>query len=149
MQIGELCGHEVVTCAAGASAPELAQAMRERHVGDVLVVDAGAAGGARPLGIVTDRDLVVRVLAARVDPERVTAGDMMSPVRTALESEDVYDAIWHMRRDGHRRLQVVDAQGALVGLVTLDDLAQFLAEELTELTRVSPQQRQLEMHRLG
>lgn len=148
MRIGELCARPVITCTAGASAAELAGMMREHHVGDVVVVEP-AAGGQRPLGIVTDRDLVVRVLAQRVDPESVTAGDLMSPVCTAIESESVYDAIWHMRREGHRRLPIVDEQNTLVGLATVDDLTQFLAEELTDLARVSPQQRGIEARRLG
>ncbi len=149
MRLGELCARQVLTCEAGLSAAQVAALMREHHVGDVVVVRPLAPGqGHEPVGIVTDRDLVVQVMAKGVDPESVTAGDLMSPVSTALDSEMVYDAIWRMRRKGFRRLPIVNEQRGLVGLATVDDLAQFLAEALTELARVSPQQRRAESERL-
>lgn len=140
MRIGEICTRAVTTCGRGLSAAELAVLMRDEHVGDVVVVDT-RNGREFPVGIVTDRDLVVQVLARQVDPDAVTAGDLMSEAATALESEGVYDAIWNMRRQGFRRLPVVDGNNALFGMVTVDDLTQFLAEELTELARISPKQR--------
>jgi len=143
MRIGEICNRSVVVCGAEASVPQLARLMREEHVGDVVVVD-DARGERRPVGIVTDRDLVIQVLATGVDAEGVTAGDLMHGVATVLETEAVYDAIWTMRRSGARRLPVVDGRNTLFGIVTMDDLMQFLAEELTELSRVSPQQRRTE-----
>ena len=147
MNVGELCARQVVTCDPNASAWDVASLMRQHHVGDVVVAET-ADGGRRPVGIITDRDLVMQVMARRVEPERVTAADLMSPVVTALATEGVYDAIWHMRRQGCRRLPLVDASGALVGLATVDDLTQFLAEEFVELARVSPRQRQIESERL-
>jgi CBS domain-containing protein len=143
MRIGDICSRGVVTCDAGASVPQLARLMREEHVGDVIVVEE-TAGERRPVGIVTDRDLVVQVLAAGIDADGVSAGDLMHGVSTVLETEAIYDAIWTMRRSGARRLPVVDGRNALFGIVTMDDLMQFLAEELTELSRVSPQQRRTE-----
>ena len=147
MRIGDICTREVVTCSPGASVAELAVLMREHHVGDVIVVES--SGDERiPVGIVTDRDVAVKVVARRVDPDMVTARDIMNEVVTVLESEVVYDAIWSMRRKGVRRLPVVDGNNALFGLLSADDLVQFLAEELTELARVSPRQRQDEQDRL-
>jgi len=143
MRIGEICSRDVVSCKADFSALELARLMRDEHVGSVIVVD-DSDGQEVPVGIVTDRDLVVQVLATGVDPEVVTAGDMMKPACTVLESEVVYDAIWTMRRAGARRLPVVDGSNSLYGIVSVDDLSQFLAEELTELSRISPQQRRTE-----
>lgn len=148
MRIGEICTREVVTCGPAASAAELAVLMREQHVGDVIVIES-VAGEQVPVGIVTDRDLVVKVLARRVDADSVTARDIMSEVSTVLESEVVYDAIWTMRRKGVRRLPVVDGRNALFGLLSVDDLTQFLAEELTDLARVSPKQRAEEFERFA
>jgi signal-transduction protein with cAMP-binding, CBS, and nucleotidyltransferase domain len=147
MRIGELCTRSVVTCNAHCSAADIARLMRKQHVGDVVVVEP-VEDGQRPLGVVTDRDLVLQVLAPGIDPSAAKATDLMSPAITALASEGVYDAIWHMRRKGCRRLPVVDAQGRLAGLVTLDDLTQFLATELVELGRVSLRQHELECARL-
>lgn len=133
MHIREICTRSVVTCRRDASALELAQLMRERHVGAVIVVDENA-GQLTPVGLVTDRDLVVEVMACGVDPAILRAGDLViaEPV-TAVESELVFDAIWHMRSKGIRRLPVVDAQGHLLGILTSDDVTRFLAEQLTDV----------------
>ncbi|MEO8924537.1 MAG: CBS domain-containing protein, partial [Caldimonas sp.] len=134
MQIGEICTRTVVTCGGDTSAAELAQTMRDRHVGDVVVVEKGE-DGLRPVGIVTDRDLVVQVLARGADAALWRARDMIvgEPV-VVLDTELVYDAIWHMRSRSIRRLPVVDAHGHLFGILTADDVARFLAEALSDLT---------------
>lgn len=143
MHISEICTRSVVTCDRQTSALEVARRMRDRHVGDVVVVDMQ---GARPVpvGIITDRDLVVQVMALEVDPRILRAGDLMTEgVVTAAASEAVYDAIWHMRSKGVRRLPLVDAHNVLVGVLSADDVTRFLAEELGALARVGPQ----EIHR--
>ena len=140
MRIGEICTRSVVTCRRDASALELARLMRDHHVGDVIVVDE-VAGVVTPIGVVTDRDLVVEVMAQGVLPDRLRAEDLIAvEIVTAFESELVYDAIWHMRGKGIRRLPVVDAHNHLVGVLTADDLTRFLAEELTEVARIPLQQ---------
>lgn len=153
MRIDEICTREVVTCGRRASAADIAQLMREHHVGTLVVTEPREDRQERqerqvPVGIITDRDLVVQVLARRVEPEAVAAEDMMAGPRTVAVSETVYDAIWHMRRHGIRRLPVVDEHGGLCGIVTADDLIQYVAEELTQLARVSPLQRHDEEERL-
>jgi signal-transduction protein with cAMP-binding, CBS, and nucleotidyltransferase domain len=148
MYLSEICAHEVVTCARSAGVQELAQLMRDGHVGDVVVVDRGEAG-AVPVGIVTDRDLVVRVLAKGLDIDAVTAGDLMGePLTTAFDSDGVYDAIAHMRSRGIRRLPVVDARGVLLGVVTMDDIAAHLAAELADMVRIVPAQGRREQEAL-
>lgn len=147
MRISEICRREVVTCSRKTSASELAVLMRDRHVGDVIVVEP-QAGQSVPVGIVTDRDLVVHVLAAGVAADNVTAGDLMvTDIVTAAESEFVYDAIWHMRSKGVRRLPIVDDRKSLVGVLTMDDVTRFLAEELGEVARITPYQTVLEKSR--
>jgi signal-transduction protein with cAMP-binding, CBS, and nucleotidyltransferase domain len=140
MRIAEICRRDVVTCVRKTTASEIARLMRDRHVGDVIVVDT-QAGRSAPVGIVTDRDLVVHVVAAGVEPDSVTAADlMMGDIVTATESEYVYDAIWHMRSKGVRRLPIVDDRSALVGVLAMDDVTRFLAEELGEVARITPHQ---------
>ncbi|MDE2093393.1 MAG: CBS domain-containing protein [Burkholderiales bacterium] len=140
VHIGEICTRSVVTCTRDISALELARLMRERHVGAVIVVDE-RDGKPTPVGLVTDRDLVVEVMAGAVDPEIVRVGDLIvaEPV-TAVDTELVFDAVWHMRSQGIRRLPVVDAQAHLVGIVTLDDVTRFLAEQLNAVTCIVPAQ---------
>jgi signal-transduction protein with cAMP-binding, CBS, and nucleotidyltransferase domain len=144
MRIGEICTRDVVYCTRDTGVAEVARLMRNHHVGDLIVVET-RQGGLVPAGIVTDRDLVIEVLAEGVDPKTVTAGDLMkSELVTALDTEVVYEAIWHMRSKGIRRLPVVDARNFLVGVLTADDVTEFLAEELTEVARIVPRQVKLE-----
>ena len=148
MRIGDLCTRAPVTCERETSALELAELMRNHHVGDVIVVDRDPAGST-PVGIVTDRDLIVRIMAKGVDPSLVRADDLMAGgLVTAVEREGVYDAIWHMRSRGVRRLPVVDDRNHLLGVLTADDVIRFLAEELAELARAVPHQHELEVRTL-
>jgi signal-transduction protein with cAMP-binding, CBS, and nucleotidyltransferase domain len=147
MRISEICRREVVTCARKTSASDLSRIMRDSHVGDVIVVDT-YQGKPVPIGLVTDRDLVVHVLAAGVPADSVTASDLMAEeLVTAFESEYVYDAIWHMRSKGIRRLPVVDDGKFLVGVVTMDDITRYLAEEMSEVARITPHQLVIERSR--
>jgi len=144
MHVGEICTRSVVTCAPDLKVVELAQLMRGQYVSDVIVVEQRGTD-AMPVGIVTFRDMVVRVLAGRLDPATSCARDVMSgTLETVLESELIYDAIWHMRGKRVRRLPVVDTHGALRGVVTVDDVAEFLASELVEVARISPGRSALE-----
>jgi CBS domain-containing protein len=102
-------------------------------------------GRTQPVGIVTDRDIVVEVVAAGVNPESLTVGDIMgSGVATVRESEGLFEALRYMRDKGVRRMPVVDHDGSLVGILTLDDLLSLLAEEMMELARLVSHERQRE-----
>jgi signal-transduction protein with cAMP-binding, CBS, and nucleotidyltransferase domain len=148
MHVGEICTRSVVTCSRGTSAREVAQLMSERHVGDVIVVDMQPDGSV-PVGVVTDRDLAVSVIARGRDPDAVRAGELMNErLVTAVQTEGVYDAIWHMRSKGIRRLPVVDGHNRLLGVLTADDVTRFLADELSAVACIAPQQTQLEQARL-
>jgi CBS domain-containing protein len=136
MRIGEICTREVVHCGRKTTALELAQIMRSSHVGDVIVADE-PDGERIPVGIVTDRDLVVEVMAKEADPALVTAGDLLGrELVTAGEANSVYEVAELMRARGVRRIPVVNDQGALIGIVTLDDLLKVIGEELSLLGRV-------------
>jgi CBS domain-containing protein len=114
--------------------------MRKHHVGDLIVVD-GADGEAIPAGIVTDRDIVVSIVALGLDPGSLQVGDIMSDdLLTCREDDDVYQTIEHMRVRGIRRVPVVNRNGGLVGIVSADDLLEFLAEEMGDLSRISGSQ---------
>jgi CBS domain-containing protein len=136
MPISEVCNREVVIVRADDSVLEAARLMRKHHVGDVLVVED--RGGSRvPIGIVTDRDLVVEIMAAQLDPMAITVGDIMvSELVTVKESAGLFEAIEYMHAKGVRRLPVVDDNGGLAGILTLDDLLELLAEEMAALARL-------------
>ena len=136
MHIGEICSRSLVTCKRETTAAELARKMRDQHVAIVLVIE-DRGGRLAPVGLVTDRDLVVGVIARERDANQVSAGELMcSDLETAVDSEFIYDAIWHMRKRQITRLPVVDSHGALVGVLTADDVAEFLTSELSEVARL-------------
>jgi len=133
MSIGEICNREVIIVQRDDTVLQAAKLMRQHHVGDLLVVEE--RGGRRvPVGIVTDRDLVVEIIAPELDSTVITVGDIMvTKLATVKESNGVFEAIQYMRSKGIRRLPVVDDGGGLVGIVTLDDLLVLLANELGAL----------------
>jgi CBS domain-containing protein len=140
MAVGEICNREVVIAEKTLSVVDAARLMRTHHVGDLVVVE-----GRYPAGIVTDRDIVVEVVAAGVNPEALTLADIMGPeVATVREGEGLFEALRYMRDKGVRRMPVVDREGSLVGILTLDDLLSLLAEEMTELAKLMSHERQRE-----
>ena len=144
MAVGEICNREVVITEKSVSVVDAAQLMRTHHVGDLVVVEE-KDGRKHPAGIVTDRDIVVEVVAAGVNPEALKVGDIMGPeVATVRESEGLFEALRYMRDKGVRRMPVVDSNGGLVGILTLDDLLSLLAEEMTELAKLVSYERQRE-----
>jgi CBS domain-containing protein len=136
MTVGEVCVRDVIICSRTTTICEAAQLMLRFNVGDAVVVEE--SGGKRiPLGIVTDRDIVVGVVAPKLNPALTTALDVMKKaVITVREDHGVFDTVHHMRLQGIRRIPVVNGEGALVGILSIDDVIQLLAEEMTELAKL-------------
>lgn len=133
MNVGEICSRVVVVAQSSTPVQQAAKLMRDHHVG-ALVVTEGAAEARRPTGIVTDRDMVVGVVAADVDYRALAVGDIMSERPASIrETAGVFEATAQMRSGGVRRLIVVDETGRLLGIVAMDDLIPVLAEELSAL----------------
>jgi len=144
MEVGKLCTVDTVCCARDESVQGAALLMRKHHVGDIVVVD-DVDGERLPAGIVTDRDIVVSVVALGLDPAGLQVGDIMTDdLLTADEHDDVSVTIERMRLRGIRRVPVVGEGGRLAGIVSADDLLGFLAEEMEDLARISPYQQQHE-----
>jgi CBS domain-containing protein len=144
MNAGKICTLDVITCRSKASALEAAKLMRANHVGDLVVVDE-RDGLPRPVGLVTDRDIAVSIVAEEVDPATLLVADIMtSPPVTAFEWEDAGCLPSRMRLHGVRRVVIVDDAGELVGIVSLDDLLRAAGDFLVELGRVSARQQILE-----
>ncbi|MDY6943883.1 MAG: CBS domain-containing protein [Pseudomonadota bacterium] len=136
MSIGEYCNREVIVTDQHTSVPDAACLMRDSHVGDLIVVEQ-AGEEHLPIGILTDRDLVVEVLAQRVAPDTLLVEDVMTPnPATARENEDMLEALSRMRRLGVRRMPVVNERGGLVGILTADDVLELLNEGLTDLVNL-------------
>ncbi len=129
MSIKTLCNRELVTVGRDDTIFKAAELMRQNHVGDVLVVEK-KHDTTVALGIVTDRDVVVEIVAPGLDPKVITVGDIMLPHLSSIEEDaGVFDAIKLMTSKGIRRLPVVDKYGSLIGILTLDDLLLMMAKE--------------------
>lgn len=144
MPIGEICNRDVIFLQRNDTILEAAKLMRQHHVGDVLIVEE--RDGVRvPVGIVTDRDLVVEIMATELDQTVITVGDIMvQELVTVKESAGVFETIQYMRSKAVRRLPIVDENGALVGILALDDLLELLSEELLAIVKLVRVQRQKE-----
>ena len=144
MPIGEFCNRSVVFATRNMSIPDAAILMRQYHVGDLVVVDM-LDGKRVPVGIITDRDIVVEVVAKSLDYKDFTVGDIMSPQLISIKNnEGVFEAIRLMRAKGVRRIPVVNQDGGLEGIMAADDMLDLLAEEMTELSKVAPREQERE-----
>ena len=149
MTIREFCTKEVVTTGKGSSITEVAQQMRKCHVGDVVAVERRGEQNI-PVGIITDRDIVVQLIAPGMDPDAVTAGEIMSSELIIARGDDsIWDTLQRMRGKGVRRIPVVNEEGGLEGILTVDDLIELLAGELTLLAKIAAQGQALERKQRG
>ena len=148
MKAGEICNREVIIVNREQTVQDAAKLMRQYHVGDVVVVDE--RGGERvPVGILTDRDIVIEIMAQNLNAGDVQVGDAMSfDLLTALEEDEIVETIKRMRAGGIRRIPVVNKQGGLEGIIAVDDLIDLLAEQMGDLVSlISTQQRQEQKNR--
>lgn len=137
MLAGELCVRDVVTANADETVVEAARRMSQYRVGDLIVVER-----ALPIGIVTDRDLVVNVLAwPERKPAEVRVIDVMQrELVLALEEDDVEHVLERMRVHAVRRIPVVDRRGQLQGILTLEDILFWMGEQLQAVTKLLDRQ---------
>ena len=141
MNAGELCNREVVFAYRNTPLVEAAQLMREHHVGSLVVV-VDRLSERVPVGILTDRDIVVAVVAKALDPRALTVGDVMAGELLMVREQDgIPDTLRLMREKGVRRVPVLTHSGALAGILTIDDLLELVAEELGEFARTIDQER--------
>ena len=147
MRVREFCSRIIVVAEPDTDLRTAAQMMRDNHVGALVVVDR-KEGARRPLGIITDRDIVVAVVAAPgVRPETLAVRDVMaSELAVINESDGVFEAIDAMKDRGARRLPVVATDGTLIGILTLDDLLRVLATELDGLAEAVRVETAREIH---
>jgi len=145
MTVGEVCKRYVVVATADQTIVEAANHMRTSHVGDLVVVEH-RQGRRVPVGIVTDRDIVVGVVATSADRiQSLRVGDIMTrDLVTAREHEPMGAALEKMQEHGIRRLPVVDGNDALIGIVTLDDVLEVLTEQQIGLVKIVAQEQRRE-----
>jgi CBS domain-containing protein len=133
MSIRPLYNPNVATIAPEAGIVEAARAMRTAHVGDLVVIEL-RRGYPVPIGIVTDRDIVVGVVAREAAPAEIAVADLMSRNLVLLDEDSGIDAALRaMREAGVRRAPVVGPDGQLVGILSIDDIIDRMARQLTDV----------------
>jgi CBS domain-containing protein len=133
MNVHDLCQRHVVTVRRHEELVTAARMMRERNVGCLVVVEAaGALGGERPIGMLTDRDIVTTAIAAgAVDLRNIVVDDVMTRRPVTVWSSSTIDEALQQMRDGRvRRVPVVDDRGRLAGILALDDIFEHLSERV-------------------
>ena len=133
MTVGRFCVREVDLADPDESVQVAANRMHSRVVGTLVVLDENK----HPIGIITDRDLAIKVVGGGKDPFTTRVREVMTTrLRTVREETPLEEALGIMRAGPFRRLPVVDAQGKLVGLLTLDDVIDLLREELDQIAEL-------------
>ncbi len=136
MSVGLYCNREVVVARSDMSVLAAARLMREYHVGTLVIVRE-EKGRNMPVGIVTDRDLVVLVMARDLLPERVAVGDLCTEeLVVAGVNDDLWDTLGRMKHQGIRRVPVVSAAGGLEGILTLDDILELMRDGLSSMVSI-------------
>lgn len=136
MHVGDICHRDVVTISPQVSLCDAARVMREKHVGMLVVVGSPAEHAERVVqGVLTDRDIVVSVVGRNVDPKDLKVEDVMTrnPL-LAAEGQSVSAVLRLMRVDGIRRVPVVGASNELVGVMSIDDVLDVVADQLTAIS---------------
>jgi len=145
MTVGEICKRNVVVAPKTELVVDAAKRMRTSHVGDLVVIE-NRDGLHVPIGIVTDRDIVISAVAG--DPDHINylllSDVMTSELVTAHESDSLETALRKMHEHGVRRLPVVNEGRVLVGILTLDDILQYLTTQQSELVALVAREQQRE-----
>ena len=124
--LGKVCTKPVVTAAATMTVAEAARVMRVKNVGTLVIVNAG-----RPIGVVTDRDIVLDVVAQGKDADAVRLGDVMRKKPAVIGADQgILDAVKMFAKTGVRRLPVVTKDGKMLGIIAMDDVLMLLGNEM-------------------
>lgn len=147
MTVGSICKRSVVVVPKGETIVDVAKRMRMLHVGTVIVIE-DRKDKHFPVGILTDRDIVLSIVASepRHLPSILVRDVINDNLLTAHEDTSLADAVQMMQERGVRRLPIVDYEGALVGIVTADDVIRFLAQQLNQVVQMMNHEEQLERH---
>ena len=136
MLVSDLCTRKTLVIREEKSAHDSAKLMKQYNVGCLVVVKS-LEDHNTPIGIITDRDIVIKAMLNERDPHTITVSEIMStPALTVAESTSIIDALMKMRYNSIRRVPVVNPKGQLVGILSLDDILDSISKELNEITQI-------------
>jgi len=138
MSLGNLCRKDVVSVKPGTMVNEVARLMEEKNIGSVVVQNVIVSGEKEKFGIVTDRDIALRVVGKNLDPAKTPIDDVttQNSVLTLSENLGLFEALEQVRESAVRRFPVVDVDGNLTGIITLDDIIILLGKEMADVARI-------------
>jgi CBS domain-containing protein len=149
MRIGDICANNFLHVSLQESILNIAKLMRSQNVGSVVVIE-GSDGQIRPSGLITERDIVTEIVATKIDPSTVTAGDILSGELVSVkDTAELPDALNHLRYFGVRRAPVVDSEGHLVGLFSIDDALPILSAQFSEIIQLMSNESDIETQQRG
>lgn len=133
MAVGTICTRQVVTVDRAIDVAAAARVMRDRQVGYLVVTDV-ASGSQKPVGVLTDRDIVIKVMASNIDAHSLKVSEVMTtePL-VAGYADDVGKTLHRMRALGVRRVPVINAQGGIAGVLSLDDAFDHLVTQMADV----------------
>ncbi len=132
MSLGNMCRKKIVCVSAGTKVKEAAKLMEQKNIGSVIVVGSG-----KPVGIVTDRDILIRVVNKGLDPEKTSVDKVMTKkIVTLREDMGLFEALEKTKKKGIRRFPIVDTKGKLQGIMTLDDILYLLGKEMANVSSI-------------
>lgn len=135
MTIGKLCKCDVITASKNMSVQEAARLMKKHNIGDIIIVDEEKDG--KPIGIFTDRDIAIKIIAEEADPQSITVGDAMSEELLVLKDyQHFQESLDMMCAKGVRRAPIVDQHDKIIGIAAVDDLILLLIDELGSLAKL-------------
>lgn len=147
MTVGSICNREVIVALSDETVADAIRLMRQHHVGDLVII-RNRGKLAIPVGILTDRDILISVIGEGLEPADLLIKDIiMSDPVTVREDYELEDAVKLMRTRGVRILPVTGKEGELVGIVSLDDILDLLAEEVADLSALIHMEQRREIHR--
>jgi CBS domain-containing protein len=138
MSLGNMCRKDVVSVKPGTMVNEVARLMEEKNIGSVVVQNVIVSGEKEKFGIVTDRDIALRVVGKNLDPAKTPIDDVttQNSVLTLSENLGLFEALEQVRESAVRRFPVVDVDGNLKGIITLDDIIILLGKEMADVARI-------------
>ena len=136
MLLGEACNREVIITDSSCTVLKAAKLMREYHVGSIVIIKKEQEIN-KPIGIITDRDIVIEVISKNTIPDMVKLSEIMSTeLVTGKDTDELWASLQNMRTHGVRRMPVIDKNGSLVGIITADDILELFSEELQDVIRL-------------
>ena len=137
MSLGNLCRREIICVDPRTTVKETAKLMEEKNIGSTIVVQER-----KPIGILTDRDILLRVMNRGLDPEKTSVDEVMTKqIVTLKEDMGLFEALQKVKGKGIRRFPIVDSNGNLQGIMTLDDIFYLLGKEMSDVTSIIENER--------